>query len=141
MGVNLPIVLMCIVKTQETGNWEQVAAPGPAFTGSESPVRAILLKKCIVSQLALAGGAKHTVSARLYGNAAGFCKGDPLRSNDPAWPNFWRMAMLLDDAEPACPTDNAASPDSLVSGWTVGRDDGLCPNVRAIGPEDGFEGP
>ena len=53
------------------------------------------------------------MTARLFRNAAGFCKGDPPRGNDPAWPNFWYMALLRVTSEPACPTDSAASPDGL----------------------------
>ena len=87
---------MHVVENQETGNWGQVAAPNPAFTGSESPARARLPEKRVASQPALAGGAKHTMTARLYRNAAGFCKGDPLRGNDPPWPNLWHMALLRD---------------------------------------------
>ena len=51
------------------------------------------------------------------------------------------MALLRDNAEPVYPTNNAATPDSLEMGRTIGYDDGRCPDVRAFGSDDGLEGP
>ena len=82
-GVNLPPMLIFTVKMQETGEWEQVGVPNPAFTGTASPVRALLLKKCLVSQLALAGSTKHTMTERIYRNDAGYCKGEPASRQRP----------------------------------------------------------
>ena len=57
VGVNLPQMLIFTVKTQETDKRGQVEVQSPAFTGAEPPVRALLLKKCLVSQPAPAGSA------------------------------------------------------------------------------------
>ncbi|CAK0884936.1 unnamed protein product, partial [Prorocentrum cordatum] len=112
-GVDVDPFLTFTVKIQDTGEWEPIKVPNPAVVHDSGGVRVLLLKKCIISQLALPNGKKLTNGVRIYRNSAGCAKGLPLRGNDVVWKNSWYYAIIDTDAEPMFEYPDHVSPDSL----------------------------
>ena len=108
--------------------------PNPAYVGSESPVRALLINKCFISHLALPGSIKQDVTARIYRNDDDRCKGEPLRGNDPAYTNSWYMVILRDTTEP-----NYREMDAPAGAPRGGRR--ILGAARAWAAEDAMDGP
>ena len=109
--------------------------PSPACVGSEtSAVRALLLKMCLLSHLALLGSGRQDVAARIYRNDDNHCTGDPLRGNDPVYTNSWYMALLRDSTEPNYREENApvGTPGGGRRTWAT---------TRTWAAEDTMDGP
>ena len=133
-GVNIPLMLSFIVKIQDSGNWEQVAVPNPEVhntAGGCTNVTSILLKKCVMSQLALEGGRTKTNSIRIFRNSEGYCYGAALKGNDQVWPKLWYMAILNELTPPVWYKAEGATPDALDMGWNA---------IHSMESDDGSNG-
>ena len=115
-GYSVAPMLTFLVKIMDTGEWENIHVPNPAAAGDDHPVRALTLKKCLVSQKALANSKFIVNGIRLFRNSSGLCTGTVLKSHDPVWSNKWYVAILNTALEPEYKNDGH-TPDSLEGGW------------------------
>ena len=87
--------------------WEPVAVPSPVYSESEPNARALRLKKCLISHLALPGSSKQGVVVCLYRNDNNHCYGAPFRGNDRVYHATWYVALLRPFTEPLFKADSA----------------------------------